>query len=154
MKQPAKFLSSQSALCQVRPQIDGLIELSAGDIDGVSGRFRIDALNMKEVDTEIVPNFLFSEVSGPRAPYLIAVKYDMLPAPWGMYWGSDGFVIDTTAVLAQYWPETMELECFHSIAEAAVVLDWMKDRQDEWRTKVLSNHGNEPKRQGSRRKTQ
>jgi CDP-glycerol glycerophosphotransferase (TagB/SpsB family) len=126
-----------------------MIELSAGDIDGVSGKFRISELHMKNVDTEIVPNFIVDD----PAPYLIAVKYDVTPALWGMYWGDEGFIIDTTAVLAKYWPDTMELECFSDLTEATLVLDWMKDQQDEWRAKVLSNNRNEPKRPGPRRKT-
>ena len=130
-----------------------MIQLSVGDIDGVCGKFRIGALNMRDVDTEIVENFLNVEVSNTFAPYLIVIKYDVPPAPWGMYWGEEGFIINTTAVIAQYWPDTMELECFENVDQAAMVLQWMKGKQDEWRDKVLSHNRDESERQRSRRKT-
>lgn len=147
-KQPAKSSFSPSALCQVLPKLDGMIELSVGDIRGIGGRFRIKELGMGEVDTEIVLNFIPN-----GAPYLIAVKRDQPPMPWGMYWGGEGFVIDTAAILAQYWPDTMELGCM-SPEDAWATLQWLKEKQDVWRDQVLSHNGHEPKRPGSGRTAQ
>lgn len=135
-----------------------MIELSVGDITGIHGRFRISELGMGAVDTEIVPNFLLGVSANPDisglAPYLIAVKREVLqPMPWGMYWGGEGFIIDTAAILAQYWPDTLELGCMDP-EDAWATLQWLKEKQDVWRDQVLSHNGHEPKRPGSGRTAQ
>lgn len=104
---------------------------------------------MGVVDTEIV------ETCFPYgAPYLIAVKRDIGVGPWGMYWGSEGFILDSASVIGLYWPETMELECFSSEEDGWLALQWLKGNQDVWRDKVLSTNNHEPSRQRKGRTAQ
>jgi hypothetical protein len=110
-----------------------------GKIAGIEGRFKLDALQMEGVATEVVELPEEFREAAPLAPrHIICVKMVEGAVPYGMMFGPE-FMIDNVSVIALYRHETQELECFHCIECAVIVLEWFKSKQSEWESVYSSS---------------